>query len=137
MSSFPRRSSSASIVEWSLETPDFDVEQLVPKNVGGPRQPLDFLSGEEADRENLPDRLRGAPRRFRGNLGLREREPRMIEEGAAGGGQLHAVHAAGQERNADFVFEIADLAAQRRLRRVQPFSSAASVRLPSSATATK
>jgi hypothetical protein len=45
----------------------------------------------------------------------------MVEEGAAGGGQLHAVHAAGQERNADFVFEISDLTTQRRLRRVEPF----------------
>src|SRR5947209_5103988 len=106
MSSFPRRSSSASIVEWSLETL-ISMLSSSSRRMLVARQPLDFLSGEEADRENLPGRLRGAARRFRGSLGLREREPRMIEEGAAGGGQLHAVHAAGQERNADFVFEIA------------------------------
>ncbi len=44
----------------------------------------------------------------------------MIEKGAPGGGQFDAVHAAVQQRNADLVFEIADLAAQRRLRRMQP-----------------
>ena len=60
---------------------------------------------------------RAASRR---RFGLGEREPRMVEEGAAGGSQLDAVHAARQERNADFIFEIADLPAQRRLRGVQP-----------------
>src|SRR5258705_2894518 len=45
----------------------------------------------------------------------------MVEKGAAGGGQFDTVHAAAHKLNADLVFEIADLAAQRRLRRVQPF----------------
>src|SRR5260370_29807740 len=47
----------------------------------------------------------------------------MIEEGAPGGGQFDAVHASIHQRNADLVFEIADLATQRRLRGVQPFLS--------------
>jgi hypothetical protein len=45
----------------------------------------------------------------------------MVENGPSGGGQFDTVHAAAQELNADFIFEIADLAAERRLRRVQPF----------------
>src|SRR5258708_14800930 len=45
----------------------------------------------------------------------------MVEKGAAGGGQFDAVHASIHQRNADLVFEIADLAAERRLRRVQLF----------------
>jgi hypothetical protein len=36
----------------------------------------------------------------------------MIEKGAPGGGQFDAVHAPIHKRNADFIFEIADLAAQ-------------------------
>ena len=44
----------------------------------------------------------------------------MIEKGAAGRGQVDPVHAAVHQRNTDLVFEITDLAAQRRLRRVQP-----------------
>jgi hypothetical protein len=44
----------------------------------------------------------------------------MVEKGPPGGGQLDAVHAAAHQLNADLVFEIADLPAQRRLRGVQP-----------------
>jgi hypothetical protein len=45
----------------------------------------------------------------------------MIEKRAPGGGQFDAVDAAAHQRNTDLVFEIADLAAERRLRRVQIF----------------
>jgi hypothetical protein len=45
----------------------------------------------------------------------------MVEKGLACGGQFDAVHAAVHKLNADLVFEIADLAAEGRLRRVQPF----------------
>ena len=47
------------------------------------------------------------------------RQPGMVEECAAGGGQFDAVNAAADQRNADFIFQIADLAAEGRLRRVQ------------------
>ena len=65
--------------------------------------------------------MRGTPRRLRGRLRLSQRQPRMVEKGAACGGQFDAVHAAAHQLDADLVFEIADLAAERRLRRVQPF----------------
>ena len=45
----------------------------------------------------------------------------MVEKGAPGGGQFDAVHAAAHELNADLIFEIADLATEGRLRRVEPF----------------
>src|SRR5258705_4039678 len=47
----------------------------------------------------------------------------MVEKGPPGGGQFDAVHAAAHQLDANLEFEIADLAAQRRLRRVQPFFS--------------
>ena len=47
----------------------------------------------------------------------------MVEKGAPGGGQFDAVDAAVQELNADLVFQITDLATERRLRRMQPFFS--------------
>jgi hypothetical protein len=45
----------------------------------------------------------------------------MIKKGASGRGQLDAMDAAAHQQRADFVFQIADLAAERRLRRVQAF----------------
>ena len=47
----------------------------------------------------------------------------MVEKGAAGGGQLDAVHAADHQLNANLIFEIADLTTEGRLRRVQLFLS--------------
>jgi hypothetical protein len=60
-------------------------------------------------------------RRFRRGIDLRQRQPRMVEKRLACGGQFDAVHAAGHQLDANLVFEIADLAAEGRLRRVQPF----------------
>jgi hypothetical protein len=82
--------------------------------------------------------MTGPPRHLNGCLDLGERQPGMVEKGTAGGGQFDAVHAAAHQLDANLVFEIADLAAEGGLRRVQPcLFSAASVRLPSSATAMK
>src|SRR3954454_19707805 len=47
----------------------------------------------------------------------------MVEKGLASGGQFDAVHASAHQLDANLVFEIADLAAEGRLRRVQPFLS--------------
>jgi hypothetical protein len=44
----------------------------------------------------------------------------MIEEDSAGIGQLDATGAARQQLCAHLVFQVADLTAERRLRRVQP-----------------
>jgi hypothetical protein len=44
----------------------------------------------------------------------------MVEESAAAGGQFNPMHATLQQRDADFMLQVTDLPAQRRLRRVQP-----------------
>src|SRR5258708_21218302 len=93
--------------------PDFDIEQFVAKDACGPRQPIDFLPGLEAHGESRFGRLRGTPRRFRGCLGLSKRQPCMVEEGAPGGGQFDAVHAAAHKLDADLIFEIADLSTEK------------------------
>jgi pimeloyl-ACP methyl ester carboxylesterase len=72
---------------------------------------------EEADRKQCPRRFRRSPRRLR----LSQRQPGMVEKGLAGGGQLDAAHAAADQLDANLAFEIADLTAEGRLRRVQPF----------------
>jgi hypothetical protein len=54
---------------------------------------------------------------------LSKRQPCMVQKGPTRGRQFDAMHAAHHQLNADLVFEIADLPAQRRLRGVQPFSS--------------
>jgi len=75
---------------------------------------------EEADRKQCPRRFRRSPRRLRSRLRLSQRQPGVVEKGLAGGGQLDAAHAAADQLDANLVFEIADLAAEGRLRRVQP-----------------
>jgi len=60
----------------------------------------------------------------------------MIEKGAAGRGQFDPVYAAVHQRNTNLVFEITDLSAERGWAVCSVFS-AATVRLPGSATATK
>ena len=45
----------------------------------------------------------------------------MIEKSAAGRSQFDAVHAAAHQRDADLIFEIADLPTEGRLGRMQPF----------------
>ena len=44
----------------------------------------------------------------------------MVEKGPTRGSQFDAVYATDHQLNADLVFEIPDLAAEGRLRRVQP-----------------
>ena len=65
-------------------------------------------------------RPRSAARGFAGRFDLQQRQPGVIEEYAAGSGQRDAARAALQQFDADLQFQIADLPAQRRLRRVQP-----------------
>src|SRR6202158_623104 len=71
---------------------------------------------EEADRKQCPRRFRRSPRRLRSRLS--QRQPGVVEKGLAGGGQLDAAHAAADQLDANLVFEVADLAANVRLRRV-------------------
>ena len=67
--------------------------------------------------------MRGSSRCLGGSLRLTERQPCTVEKGPTGGGQFNAVHVAAHQLDANLVFEIADLATERRLRGVQPFLS--------------
>ncbi len=83
-------------------------------------QPIDFLPGQEADREHRfggPSRTPGGLHCFRG---LTDRKSSMIQESASGVRKIHASGAACEQRNTDFQLEITQLTAQRRLRRVKP-----------------
>ena len=53
-----------------------------------------------------------AARRLDGGLGLRQRQPSVIQKGASGRRQLDAAHAADEERDADFMLEVPNLATQ-------------------------
>ena len=87
-------------------------------------------------RANVVRGLCGPARRFDGGIDLHQRQPRVIEKGPAGIGQFDAARAADKQLRADFIFEVPDLTAQRRLGRMRR-RSAATVTLPSSATARK
>ena len=119
-SSLPRISSAARSGEYWLAMVSFMLGQLVVKNAHRLRQPVDLRSGQEAKREGRLERLGRPPRRFDRRLGLGEREPRMVEKDAACGCQFDAAHAARHQRDADLIFEVAHLAAERRLRGMQP-----------------
>ena len=98
---------------------DLDIGQFVAEDARGGREPSRLLAGKEAYGENRLGGPGGAAGRLRGGFGLHQRQTGVIEEGAAGRRQSDATHAAGEERNADFILEVAHLAAERGLRRVQ------------------
>lgn len=85
-----------------------------------PQRPGHLVTGLEADRERLSRRLCGPARRFHCGIDLRKRQPRMVEKGPAGIGQLDAARATDKQLRADLVFKIPDLTAERRLGRMQP-----------------
>jgi hypothetical protein len=118
-SSLPCRNASARWANFAGHR-DGDVGQLVALDVHGLRQPVHFLAGEEAERKAGFLRLCRAPRRLARGIDLRQRQPRVIEKRFSGGGELDPMDAAREQRRADLIFEIADLAAQRGLRGVQP-----------------
>ena len=105
---------------WLAGEGDFGRRLLLVQDVKCIRQPHHLLSGQEADRERLLLRQGGAACRFARGFDLEQCQPGMIEKGAAGCGELDAARAALQQLDADLQLQIADLPAQRRLRRVQP-----------------
>ena len=104
----------------SARHPDLDAGQFAAQDAGRRREPCGFLSCQESDGENRLGRSRRAPRRLDSRFGLRQREPGMVEKGAAGFGQFDASDAADEKSDADFLLEVADLAAERGLSRVKP-----------------
>ena len=98
----------------------FDLGQDVLQRSHRFGQPIHLLAGEEAEREGRLGRRRRPARRCDGGLRLVERQPCRLEEGFARRGEFDAARAADEQRRADLVFEITDLAAQRGLSGVQP-----------------
>ena len=99
---------------------DLDIRQLVAKDAHDLRQPIHLLSGQKSKGKGRFGGVSGPPRRLDGCLDLHQRQSRMIEKCPAEVGQLDAARAADKQWHADLVFEIADLAAQRGLGRMQP-----------------
>jgi hypothetical protein len=64
--------------------------------------------------------LGGPARGITGGIDLQQRQPRMIQKDSARLCQLDSAGTAHEQFDANFQFQVADLAAQRRLRRVQP-----------------
>lgn len=74
----------------------------------------------KAERETLFAWRRGTARGFDGGIDLIQGDFRVLHEGLASGRQIHAARATLEEARADLIFQIADLSAERRLRREQP-----------------
>src|SRR5258708_39669656 len=115
---------------------DFDARKLVSKDAVHLRQQTDFRPRQKAKGERRSRRLSGAQRRFFCCVRLKQRHSCMVGKRFAGRRQLNTVSAMIHQLNADFLFEIPNLPAERWLGRVS-FCSAATVKLPASATAMK
>lgn len=98
---------------------DLDVRGFLAQDAQELRQPHDLQPDEESHREERLLRTSRLPGPLGRRLDLKQRQSRVIEKHASGGGQRHAAGLALQQRNADFGFEIADLPAERWLRGVQ------------------
>ena len=94
--------------------------QFVSKDAHSLRKPIHLLPRQKSEGKGRFGGVSGPPRRFDGGLDLHQRQPRMIEKGPAGVGQLDAARAADKQLHADLIFEIPDLAAERRLGGMQP-----------------
>ena len=79
------------------------------------------LSGQKSEGEGRLGGMSGPSRRFDGGFDLRQRQARMIEKGSPESVSSTPRALRVKQLRADLVFEVPDLAAQRRLRRVQPF----------------
>src|ERR1700724_3688443 len=99
---------------------DFDLWQFLAKNVHHGRQPCGFAPAEEAHGQRPFLGVSSAPRARRSGFDLRQREPGVVEKHLARSGQLDTARATRDELGANFRLQLAQLTAQRRLRRVQP-----------------
>ena len=98
---------------------DFDAGKLVAKDALHLGQQADFGPRHKAKRECRPRRLGCAQRRLLGCFCLNQRHSCMVEKGFSGRRQLNTVSAAMDQLNADFLFEIPDLPAERWLGSVE------------------
>jgi hypothetical protein len=90
---------------------DLDLRQFLAQHVHRCRQPFRLATAQKPQRQCPLLRIGGAPSGGGSSLDLRQREPRMIEKRATGGGQLNPPSAAGHQLGADFRFQVQDLPA--------------------------
>src|SRR2546425_3457736 len=88
---------------------DLDTGEFVPKKPDRFREPVDLLSGQEAQRERRLGGLRGAPCRFASRIDLSQRQSGMVEKDPTRGGQLDAASTANHQLSADLVLKGPDL----------------------------
>ena len=85
--------------------------------------------GGEPDRDAAALPARDAPRRGGRLVGEAQDARRLREERLARGGEAHDAVRAREERRSDLMLQQPDLPAERRLRHVEPFGSAAEMEL--------
>lgn len=100
-----------------------NVRQLVTQDMQGLGHPCGIVTDHETHGEGGFGGGGNLARRPHGGLGLRQHEAGMIQEDSAGGGQTHSPRASREKRCPDFLFQVANLAAQGGLSRVQLFLS--------------
>src|SRR5712671_7929214 len=98
---------------------DFDARKFVAKDAVHLGQQANFSPRQKAKGECRSRRLSGAQRCFFCRLRLKQRHACMFQKSLAGRRQFNAVSAASHQLNADFLFEIPDLPAERWLGSVE------------------
>ena len=93
------------------------------------RQDADVRRGERADRQFSRAAIRCLFGQAAGVIDAAEDVPDLSQEDASAIGERHVMPAPIEQRNADRRFELTDLLAERRLRRVQPRRRAREVQL--------
>src|SRR3989449_9231410 len=73
---------------------DLYIGEFVSKKAESFREPIDLVSGQEAQSERRLGGLCGAPGRFAGRIDLSQRQSCMVEKDPTRGGQLDAASTA-------------------------------------------
>src|SRR5438445_6517642 len=88
---------------------DLDIGESLSKKPDRFGEPVDLLSGQEAQRERRFSGLGSAPCRFAGGIDLSQRQSGMVEKNPTRGGQLDAVSTTNHQLSADLVLKVPDL----------------------------
>jgi len=88
---------------------DLDSGEFVPKKPDRFGEPVDLLSGQEAERERQFGGLSSASCRFASRIDLSQRQSGMVKKRPTRGGQLDAVSTANHQLRADLVLKVPDL----------------------------
>src|SRR5258705_2700320 len=88
---------------------DLDIGEFVAKKPDRFGEPVDLLSGQEAQRERWLGGLRSASCPFASRIDLSQRQSGMVEKDPTRGSQLDAVSTANHQLRADLVLKVPDL----------------------------